>query len=148
MTAELWQQLSELCSRAIPDEYHALLQNFPAPLKTAVRAEDGSTAEGFVADVELLADLECVIAINREARSGPILDPDGEEFAWPQQLLVIGETGSGDYFCLDTSGEYPGVVQYLHQEIDFDVVAESLQDYVNLLLDAFVAGEPTDPAEF
>lgn len=144
MNKDLWRQLGELCTNAIPAEYPVLLQNFPQSLLTAMRADDGSDSEGTVAEVELIADLSSVIDINREARACPVLDPQGREFVWPGQLLIIGESGSGDYFCLDTSGEYPGVVQYLHQAIDFEVVADTLDEYVDLLLDSFTNADGND----
>ena len=134
---EYWQQLTEICGFTIPEEYVRLLGNFPQRLRTTPRSSDQTIDEGCVAEVELLAEVAEVVEINIEARNGGVIDPDGEEFLWPEQLLVIGETGTGDYYCIDVSGEHTGVLQYLHQAIEFEIIAESLDDFVDLLLEAF-----------
>lgn len=134
---ESWRQLTEICGFTIPEDYVRLLGNFPEQLRKTPRTPDKSIEDGFVAEVELLADVAEVVEINIEARNGGVIDPDGEEFLWPEQLLVIGETGTGDYYCLDVSGEHTGVLQYLHQAIEFEIVAESLEDFVDMLLEAY-----------
>ena len=55
----------------------------------------------------------------------------------PETYLVIGETGDGDYYCLDTSGEQPGVLQFLNQPAEFECVTESLEEFVEMLVLAF-----------
>ena len=145
----LWQSLVELCDAPLPEDYVRLLREYPERLKATLRSEDGSLAEGFVSDVELLADPNDVLSINREARMGAVLAPDGEEFYWPEQLLIIGETGAGDYFCLDTSEEHLGVLQYLHHSTEFEQIAESIGEYVEMLIDTFygIAGDMDPPDE-
>ena len=103
--------LQEMCGDAVPRDYLALLQNYPHQLFGFPRAEDKSGGEGVVSDVELLCQPDDVLEINREARATGITGPDREEFFWPEQLLIIGENGEGDYFCVDTSGEHGGVLQ-------------------------------------
>lgn len=134
---ELWRLLEATCGSAIPDDYVALLQAYPPQLQVAQRSSDAAADGSVVADVELLSSLSDVLEINREARLCCITDPDGEEFCWPEQLLVIGETGTGDYYCVDVSGEHQGVLQYLHQSTEFEQVAESLEEFVELLSEAF-----------
>ncbi len=134
---EYWRQLTEICGFTIPDEYVRLLDDFPEQLRKTPRSPEKTIEEGCVAEVELLAEIAEVVDINIEARKGGVIDPDGEEFLWPEQLLVIGETGTGDYYCIDLSGEHTGVLQYLHQAIEFEIVAESLDDFVGMLLEAY-----------
>jgi hypothetical protein len=136
---EAVQILSELCDAEVPQDYLTLLQNFPELLKQVSRADDGSDSEGFVSDVELISDIREVVGINCEARTGCVLDPAGEEFCWPDQLLIIGESGDGDYFCIDTSHEHEGVLQFLHHPVEFEQIAESLAEYVDMLLETFGA---------
>ncbi len=143
MSHDLWQQLAQLCGNEIPREYRRLLQAYPQSLRRVQRSEDGSDAEGCVGDVELLADLSEVLAINREARASPVPDPAGNKFSWPAQLLVIGESGTGDYFCIDTSDDSGEVQRYLHCPNEFELVADSLAEFVEMLEEAFgvLAGE-------
>ena len=137
MSHDPWQQLAQLCGSEIPREYRSLLQAYPQSLRRVQRSADGSDAEGCVGDVELLADLSEVLAINREARACPVPDPAGDEFRWPDPLLVIGESGTGDYFCVDTSADSGEVLRYLHCPNEFEVVADSLAEFVEMLEEAF-----------
>lgn len=137
MSHDPWQQLARLCSAEIPSAYRSLLGAYPESLRKIPRSDDGTAAEGFVGDVELLADLSDVLAINREARACAVRDPAGNEFTWPDQLLVIGESGTGDYFCVDTAADTGEVLRYLHCPNEFEVVADSLAEFVEMLQEAF-----------
>lgn len=141
MNPETILQLTELCGSAPPDPYLALLQSYPDSLRHAMRAMDDSDSEGSVADVELLQSIDVVLALNCEARSDALVTPDGEEILWPEQFLIIGESGSGDYFCVDVLGEVEGVIQYDHQAVEWHVCAESLDEYVEMLVETFIEGE-------
>ena len=134
---EILKQLQALCNAPLPNDYAVLLQQYPASLVDMQRSEDGAADEGTIAQVELLKELEDVLDLNREARATSIMDPDGEDFIWPEQLLLIGENGDGDYFCLDASGEYEGVLQFRHLTVEFELIAESLNEFVEMLLEAF-----------
>ncbi len=136
-------ELEELCGAGLPDDYLRLLNSYPAALRQAARAEDDSFSEGTVAEVDLMAELSDLVEINHEVRLGPVLDPKGQEFRWPEQLLVIGETGDGDYYCVDTDGEHQGVLQFRHQSVEFESVADSLDEFVGMLLDRYVADGPS-----
>ena len=133
-------QLETLCQVPLPSECRAIYTDYPELLRKAVRADDGSETEGFVSEAELLADPAEVLKINREVREHSILDPEGQEFLWPVPFLVIGETGDGDYYCVDASGEHQGVLQFRHHTVDFDVVAESMEEFHELLVECFVTG--------
>lgn len=135
---DLEHQLAELTGHPVPPDYVELLKNYPEPLRLAARSAVDDASEGFVADVELPAAPEIILALNHEARSGTILDPAGHEFCWPDGLLVIGETGTGDYYCLDASGDFAGVLQYDHQEVEFYDIADSLPKFVALLKQSFL----------
>lgn len=139
MTPEHLLLLEEMCETVIPAEYLQLLNSYPPELRMANRADDGSDAEGTVPDVEFFASSSEILKINQEVRQGTILDPEGQEFRWPDQLLVIGETGDGDYYCLDTDGEHEGVLQFRHYSVEFEVIADSLNEFVEMLSDAFVS---------
>ncbi len=131
------QQLADLVGLPVPAEYQALLRNYPAALQNALRAEDGTDREGVVATVELLSDPADVLEINHEVRACSVLKPCGAEFFWPEQLIVIGETGAGDYYCIDADGEYDGVLLFEHQPVEFALVTETLNEFVDLLIENF-----------
>ena len=143
MDSLILQQLEQLCEAPLPAEYLQRLQCYPQALQSANRADDGSDAEGTAADVEFLISHREILNINLEVRGCSILDPEGQEFRWPDQLLVIGETGDGDYYCVDTDGEHEGVLQFRHYAVEFEVIADSLDDFVEMLMQAFVERSTT-----
>lgn len=102
-----------------------------------MRALDDSDSEGSVADVELLENIGCVLALNLEARDESVAEPEGLEFFWPDQLLIIGETGAGDYYCIDVEGQEEGVIQFDHQSVAFEVIADSLDEFIEILEETF-----------
>ena len=138
-----FSRLAEIIGLPVPEDYRAVILDYPQHLTTAVRALDDSDSEGYVSDVELPLDLEVVIALNEEARLDYLITPDGGECEWPQEFLIIGETGQGDYYCVDVSGEFEGVLQYDHQSVGWEIVAESVQDFIDFLSEVFCE-EQTD----
>lgn len=139
MNAEDVAQLEAAFGCSLPAQYLEVLQNYPVALRHANRAMDNSDAEGTVPEVDLLRDVPSVIEINLEARSHPMVAPDGIEYAWPDQFMIIGETGSGDYYCIDLNGEVEGVMQYNHQAVEFEVIADSMSDFIEILTEVYVA---------
>lgn len=140
MKPEIIQDLEALCEAPLPAEYVQLLESYPPLLRAAVRADSGDDSEGIVSEVELYLSPLDVLEINHEVRAIAILDPEGQEFRWPDQLLVIGETGDGDYYCVDLDGEHAGVLQFRHHAVEFEVVADSLDEFVEMLTESFVTG--------
>ena len=142
-------QLETLCHAPLPATCRAIYAAYPEILRHALRANDGSNSEGFVSEAELLADPGDVLNINHEVRLHSITDPEGREFSWPDTFLVIGETGDGDYYCVDASGEHEGVMQFRHHAVEFEVVAESMEEFAELLIECFVTDlEAEDSDEF
>jgi hypothetical protein len=137
MDPVLLRELESICDASLPDAYLSLMSSFPESLKRCERAGQGDVSAGYVSQVELLSDPADVIEINREVRYQTIPDPDGNEFRWPDQLLVIGETGEGDYYCIDVDGEHAGVLQFRHQEVDFEFLTDSIDEFVEMLVEAF-----------
>jgi hypothetical protein len=147
MHLEFRQELERLCDASLPADYVRLLDSYPDLLRSVVRADDGSDSDGFVSDVELLASPSDILEINREVRVDTILDPEGREFRWPDQFLVIGETGDGDYYCIDMDGEHTGVLQFRHHAVEFEIMTDSLNEFVEMLVEAFVTGGEADDVE-
>ena len=144
MSSDAISQLEVLCHAPITAACRAVLSDYPEVLFNVPRADDGSDSEGYVADAELFADPEAVLLINREVRQSSILDPDGHEFCWPATFMVIGETGDGDYYSVDLAGERQGVMQFRHHTVEFEMVAESIADFIELLVECFVNREDDD----
>lgn len=140
------QQLEQIVQHPLPEYYLQMLKNYPAVLKQARRCIDDTEAEGTVADVELIADFQSLLEINQEPRLGSVPAPDGMEEFWPDQMLVIGETGGGDYYCIDVFDEVQGVIQYDHQSVGFYVMADSLDEFVQMLIDTYVEAPASDDA--
>ena len=141
------EQLVKILGQPLPSEYLRVLADYPSVLKNVPRAIDNSDSEGTIEDVELIRDLNSVLEINQEARDGSVPDPEGIEHFWPDQLLVIGETGEGDYYCLDVDEPKPCVMQFNHQSVVFEIVAEDLQDFVEILVEVMVEFDPNAPDE-
>ena len=147
MSPEIVQDLEHLCDARLPVEYIHLLKSYPSILATACRADSGDDSEGFVSEVELLSSPADVLVINREVRAVSILDPEGQEFRWPDQLLVIGETGDGDYYCIDAAGEREGEFQFRHHAVEFESVADSMDEFIELLVECFITGIDAEEIE-
>lgn len=142
MSSSAIEQLVEMLGHPLPSEYLKMLDDYPQVLVNVPRAIDNSDSEGTIEDVELIRNLDSVLEINKEARTGSVPDPEGIEHFWPDQLLVIGETGEGDYYCLDVDEPKPCVMQFNHQSVIFEVVAEDLQDFVEMLVEVMVEFDP------
>lgn len=141
------EQLVEMLGHPLPSDYLRMLDGYPEVLIGVLRAIDNSDSEGTIEEVELIRDLDSVLEINKEARTGSVPDPEGVEHFWPDQLLVIGETGEGDYYCIDVDEPKPCVMQFNHQSVIFEVVAEDLQDFVEMLVEVMVEFDPDAPDE-
>lgn len=139
-------ELETMLPAAVPDDYLKLLSDYPPTLLNARRAIDDSNDEGLVSQVELQIDLRAVLELNLEAREDSVPDPEGIERLWPDQFLIVGETGGGDYYCIDVLNEVDGVMQYDHQAVEFQQIADSLAEFVEILEDTFCEGafDPED----
>ncbi|MCH2212297.1 MAG: SMI1/KNR4 family protein [Fuerstiella sp.] len=137
--SETFSEIQELTGLPLRKDYKQLLDKFPPQLLNINRADDGTEREGLVSSVELLSDSADVLDINNEVRSESVMHPDGTDFQWPDQVLVIGENGEGDYYCIDLTGKYPGVLFFDHQLVEYEEITESLEEYVELLLESFPA---------
>ena len=131
------QQLEELLGKKLPADYLLALDDYPDSLKHARRSIDDSEMEGFVSQAEFVQSPDCVLFLNLETRSDSVQEPGGLEFFWPEQFFVIGETGGGAYYCIDVDGDVDGVMQFDHQAVQFEVVADSLQEFVEILEETF-----------
>ena len=138
MISEAISELESLYGSPVPVGFRAVLTEYPSALLGVFRADDGTDSEGLVSETELLSDPMDVLKINREVRRESVLDPEGREFRWPPTFLVIGETGEGDYYCVDMNGEHEGVLQFRHHAVEFETIADSLDEYIEMLVECYV----------
>jgi len=105
---------------AIPPEYSELTLNYP------------TLPAGFedTPQHEIYSDPERVLAANRAVRERP--PASGAE--WPGAYLVIGDSGCGDYYCLDTSRAPASVLCWNHELASFEVVADSTSSFLTHIL--------------
>ncbi|MFM7055459.1 MAG: SMI1/KNR4 family protein [Planctomycetota bacterium] len=141
MLPAIRRELEEMCGAPLPWQWLQFLAVYPEELKQALRSDDGSEEEGCVGDAELLADPGDVLAINQEVRATSILDTDNREFHWPASYIVIGESGDGDYYCIDPQDPNCGVHQFQHLPVQFKRLTKGFADYLEMLLEAYVEFE-------
>ena len=106
----------------LPRAYANLLLNYPESL----------TRHEFVREFLLCDTADRVIALNRLM--------EGLEF-WPNHLLAIGETGSGDVFVVDVGDDNPPVDLWTPttRSIDTSMRADSLEQFAGGILQEFDA---------
>ena len=136
-TETIITRLSEIVGADLPTDYLHLMENYPEQFFRLRRAIDDSMDEGVVAEVDLQSDWDCVLELNIEVRAEPLTNPDGVDELWPDQFLVIGESGAGDYYCIDAQQDIPGVIQYDHHAVCFEQVADSLAEFTEILEETF-----------
>jgi hypothetical protein len=84
---------------------------------------------------EFIFDTAFLTELNREMRSFKTrwLASDAEETYWPDDYLIIGGSGSGDYYCISSSERFRGIQIYEHEigafedfAPDFDAFYETI----------------------
>ena len=113
---------------SLPSEYVSALTSFDAVAAEYKLTDDEQTDIehwDFPRDPERLAEL------NDQIRAAST--KWGEEYEpWPETRFVIGENGTGDLFCIDTSGVHPGVACWNHElgePVYYDSEAEDQLGY-------------------
>jgi len=144
MMSPEFRQLEELCGAPLSPAWLQMQQDYPAELTQALRVDEHDEISGRVSEVELLQCPASILEINLEARSGPVVTPENKAFDWPAELLVIGESGDGDYFCIDLRDEVHGVVQFVSQTSRFEQLTDTLDEYVEMLIMAFCEDAETE----
>jgi len=107
----------------LPDYYRAFVQNYP-PLLLAI--PNGPYL------CELSNSAENVIQLNRLVRTF-------NSFEWPDEYLVIGESGCGDYYAIDIDDEDSSVYLWNHEQGDFsdDEEVDSLPEFAGQLIQSY-----------
>lgn len=115
MTDEGLDSIDRQLAVTMPPEYRAFVQNPPADF---LKAYGGH---------ELFIDPRLIIYATRSKRSEMF------EVRMPDEFVVIGEPGNGDFICLDVSKKPATVVEYDHERREFQTVAASFESWVRKL---------------
>lgn len=112
----------------LPDFYRTYLSTLKERLE-----REGFCESDFedISSNELIFDSSKVEAINVEMRSFKAiwLPMQVEPSFWPDDWLIIGGSGNGDYFCISKSGSFSGVYCFEHESLQFVSYASSLDDF-------------------
>ena len=147
MLPAIRRELEQICGAPLPGQWLQFLAEYPTELKTALRSDDGSEDEGRVGDAELLADPADVLAINKEVRRTSVPDAGNQEFRWPVRYVVIGESGDGDYYCIDADDPNCGVHQFHHLPVRFKQLTEGFVEFLEMLIEAYLDVDDADEDE-
>lgn len=147
MLPAIRQELESICGTPLPWKWLQFLAEYPEELRLTLRSDDGSEEEGCVGDAELLSDPADVLALNREVRSTPICDSSNHEFHWPVRYVVIGESGDGDYYCINADEPACGVHQFLHLPVRFKRLTADFDEFLEMLVAAYLDFEDDEAAD-
>jgi hypothetical protein len=147
MLPAIRRELEEICGAPLPGQWLQFLAEYPTELRMALRSDDGSEDEGCVGDAELLADPADVLAINREVRGTSIPDGVNQEFRWPVRYVVIGESGDGDYYCINADDPHCGVHQFQHLPVRFKRLTDGFVEFLEMLIEAYLDFDDADGDE-
>jgi hypothetical protein len=138
MLPAIRRELEEICGAPLPSLWLQFIAEYPAELRLARRGDDDSDEEGCVGDAELLADPTDILALNREVRATPIPDARNREFLWPARYVVIGESGDGDYYCINADDPGGGVYQFRHLTVRFKRLTSNFSEFLEMLVEAYL----------
>lgn len=99
---------------------------------------------------ELIFERDILIDLNREMRSfvARWLANDTEDSRWPDDLLIIGRSGCGDYYCVSSSGAFKGIKIYEHEIGAFEHFADDFDSfYESIMIDIRSRHEPKEPTK-
>ena len=101
----------------------------------ALNADDAAE----ICEHEFLRDPERIIALNNEMRQlkARWTTDDLEPRPWPDDYLIIGDSGCGDYYCVSRTRAFPGIVAYEHEMAAFTPFAASFDEYYELMMQDF-----------
>lgn len=95
----------------LPDEYRRLLMEFPSDLSADWARH------------EIFCSADWIIKQTQSTRLGAI------KRRWPTHMIVIGDSGCGDFYCLDLSDRPASVVCWDHEKRRFEFMASSIEQW-------------------
>lgn len=116
----------------LPAKWAGYMLSYPAALQGLVRPNGIGVREyEFCHEPQLLKEL------NEDVRFGPVIDSENILYDWPEEFLVIGDNGVGDYFCIDTNDAECNVLYFDHQLGEFFELGETLDTFVECLVEQY-----------
>lgn len=113
----------------LPQTYCELIENYPEAMKKL-----GVDDYGGPADFELLSCPQDVVELNKRERQR-WSSSDYAETEFPESYLLVGHDGCGDLYAIDLDDSEPcDVLQFEHDKPSWGKVAESLKQFVSVLL--------------
>ncbi len=117
-----------------PSEYIEFLQSVKSRLRQEALIPNDVLVD--IENNEMIHDLSLLQEVNHELHtirarwfSGQTID----EY-WPDNLLVIGRSGCGDYYCISTDKAFSGVKEYDHEEGVLKTATNSISEYYEYIM--------------
>jgi len=112
MTADDLARIQEELDVELPKTYREFVRKYP---KTLLEAKRHMTkGDESPAELELLNDADALIACNSGVQASQGLHD------FPAEYFVIGQSGCGDYYAIDTDDDDSPVYFWNHEIGDFD----------------------------
>jgi len=131
-----FEVLGAMLGVPVPESYQQFIASVPDALSDAVY--EGTSTR--IAERELFADLERVVAKNRAVRESPVWGGEGESW-WTRAHFVIGADLSGDIVFLDAGTGDASVLRYVVENGKTIRMADDVISFARRL----VANDPTLP---
>lgn len=112
MTSDDVDRIEARLGVSLPPEYREFVIDYPADLGVCA------------SDHEIWNQADAVIEATDRLRLG-----ENPDVTWPYNMVVIGDSGCGDYYCLDISQFPSPVVCWNHEISEFECVASSIQHW-------------------
>ena len=97
---------------SLPSDYREFVIDYPTDLHADTYAH------------EIWNEPDPIIDATDRVRFG-----ENPEVRWPHEMIIIGDSGCGDYYCLDLSQLPSPIVCWNHEISDFEHVASSIQNW-------------------
>jgi hypothetical protein len=112
----------------LPENYRQYLSSLRGRLE---RVGFGEPDFNDIAENELMFELSRIESLNSEVRSIKAFWSleQTEAGYWPDDQLIIGGRGNGDYYFISKSGAFSGVRSFSHECLEVEEYARSLDDY-------------------
>lgn len=82
-----------------------------------------------IAELALFNNPRRVITANQQIRIEGL-----PEARWPENLLVVGESGCGDYYAIHLDGESEFILCWDHELSDFEITSHSIGAFLGQLI--------------
>jgi hypothetical protein len=112
MTETDVNRIESLLTITLPSDYRQFLLAYPKDMPADSARH------------EIFESADAIIGHTEELRAGLL-----PETSWPDDMLVIGDSGCGDFYCLDLSEEPPSVVCWNHETGEFEFTASSINQW-------------------